>query len=1109
MVSSESRTYRLAKSAILAVLIAVAPFTGELRAQTRPAATKPAEKVDPITALFISAMEAMDKKDYDGALKLLEEVEKKLINPPAGISAAVDFKKASCHFLKKDWVKAEYLFNQFLTKYPKGTEDILEPNDNKVGVAKLTLVEIYLNQSKWPEALKLCAELRTSPSIQPKDRVAAFTLSAKIIIEQSKTGGADIRKKALEQAAELLKKAIGSGISTPEGREAGMQLVEVYIKLDLVKEAEQLKSEIDAKSSGSPTDVVRSNFQKISIGDARFDAAQNSTGEEKMALLRQALANYQGVLRRATIARSVSKAVEIKSEEVEKLEASLPNPNDEAKARIEAAKNELAEFKRIRDNFNEDKYYDALLSYRIGLSLLELKMPWEAYVAFQDIFDNSPNFDKASSAYYYYILALRDIGRNSEAQQKCKEFLKKYPDSDEVSNVALILGSISQEREEYDEAIAHYNWIKTNVKNIDETTKEDIDFRIALCYFSSVEWKKAQVAIDEFLNKYPKTIAKEQAVYMRALCWFFQGRYKETKEAFDAYQKAYPQGEFLPDVRYRQGIIKFGLNPPEIDEVKKISRDWLRDYGNESHNEAILNQIPEIHTLIGDCDARLASDLDPAIKKADEDMRTNAAPADKARFKAQKEALEKQKEVHVKNSIDAYIAAAKTARTNTNALEFVLRELGKLLPGRGENARMRDLYQEIYDWNHNDPKAMSYLYEVIKATERMGDKPEFAQRTEAVQKKFSAQLQAARKNVDDIIRAEGATNQVALDNAKKGVAMLSDQLAAELAVVEKDRQASIAAAKTEALGILSKAVAESINDRRQEGSEKLILFLAEKLARKVKRLKPGAKVDPNAYTAAKAEEELIQLLQLDQNKDSLIAQARGYFARAQLATFLRDPKTADLYFKKIYNNYRAEELSSTLVAIVGDQLLANNEMAKAEQFFQYILDHHRSSEYADYGFAGLAEVKFSQKKYKEAIDLCQEAIDNNILMSKEKELRFTMAKSLAEMRKFDEAKKIFEEIAKTKEWRGETTAGCLYWLGLMEERQGRNAEAVAYYRRCYQTWKKFSDWSAKSYLATAKILANKLAQRADAKLLIQEMLSKDKIKDTPEAAEARQLLNTL
>ena len=90
----------------------------------------------------------------------------------------------------------------------------------------------------------------------------------------------------------------------------------------------------------------------------------------------------------------------------------------------------------------------------------------------------------------------------------------------------------------------------------------------------------------------------------------------------------------------------------------------------------------------------------------------------------------------------AYIAAARSGRTNPNALDFVLRELGKLLPGRGEHARMRDLYKEVYDWDHNDPKALTYLYEVIKATERLGDKPEFAQRSEEVQKRFSGQLAA-------------------------------------------------------------------------------------------------------------------------------------------------------------------------------------------------------------------------------------------------------------------------------------------------------------------------------------------------------------------------------
>jgi tetratricopeptide (TPR) repeat protein len=345
--------------------------------------------------------------------------------------------------------------------------------------------------------------------------------------------------------------------------------------------------------------------------------------------------------------------------------------------------------------------------------------------------------------------------------------------------------------------------------------------------------------------------------------------------------------------------------------------------------------------------------------------------------------------------------------------------------------------------------------------------------------------------------------------AKAAVTTLSTELAAELDVVEKARQASVLAAKTEALGILSTAVAESINDRKQEGSEKLVLFLAEKLARKVKRVKPDAAVDPNAYTAANAEDEITKLLRLEENKDSLIAQARGFFAKGQLAAFLRDPVKSDFYFKKISANYKAEELSPTILAIVGDHMLAKGETKNSEGYFQYIMEHHRSSEYADYGFAGLAEIRLIQKKYKEALDLCVEAIDNGVVMSKEKDIRFIKARALAEMKKYPEAKAEFEEIAKTKEWKGETTAGCLYWLGVMEERQGNNAEAVAYYRRTYQAWKKYELWSAKAYLGAARLFATKLDQKKEAKEIITEMLSKDRIKDTPEATEARILSTKL
>jgi hypothetical protein len=78
---------------------------------------------------------------------------------------------------------------------------------------------------------------------------------------------------------------------------------------------------------------------------------------------------------------------------------------------------------------------------------------------------------------------------------------------------------------------------------------------------------------------------------MRALCWFYQGKYKETKQGFDDYQKQYPKGAFLPDVRYRQAIIKYGLNPPEIAECQKICQDWLKDYATSGTPE-VQNQIP-------------------------------------------------------------------------------------------------------------------------------------------------------------------------------------------------------------------------------------------------------------------------------------------------------------------------------------------------------------------------------------------------------------------------------------------------------------------------------------------------------------------------------------
>ena len=1109
MLIKESRTYKLAKAALLAVLIALTPVSGDLKAQTRPLPTAQKPQEDPLSLLYKDAIKNLEEKKYREALALFEDLDAKAVDVEPKLKAVVSFQKSLCHFFIKDWPRAETELTAFLDKFPKGTEDFLSDTDNRRGTAELLLIEAYSKQGKWELALARLEKIRTNSLARPEERVSAFTLSAQIIVDRAKSSPEDVKKAAYAQALTLLKQATADGINTPERREAAYKLVDMYTKLGLTKEATQLKNEIDAKSTGSPVEVVRSNFQRLEIGDARFSAAETAADENFRAdFYRQALTNYQGTLRRANLSSSFGRAIEAKQTEVDTLTKNFPKPNPEQAANLEKTKQEVVQFKKIQEEFNANKDYDAFISYRIGLCLLELKRPWEAHVAFLDIFENSPGFSRISGAYYYHILALRRIGRNNEAQAKCKEFISKFPKDDQVSPIALILGDISQEREEFPEAIAHYKWVQANVKSLMPEVVEEIDFRIAACLFSQVDWAPAQKAFEEFLKKHERSPVRQQVLYMNALCSFFQGKYKETKADFDKYEQEYPKGQFIPDVRYRQAIVKFGTSPRDIPGTIKLCEDWIKDYAKTNTDE-VISQMPEVYTLIGDANIALADEIDKKVKSADSDVRLNAKTPKKAEFVEIKAKLEKEKEVVTNKAIDAYEAAARSARTNPQALEFVLGELRKLLPGRGEHKRMRDLFKEIFDWNHNDPKAMTYLYEVIRSTERMGDMPEFAAESEKVRKKFSAQLADARKAVDTLERKQGVT-QPEIDVAKASVRKLSAELEGELAKVEVKRQVSIADQKKRALKILSDAVSESINDRTQEGTEKLIVFLAEKLSRKIKRVKAGTTPEPGTYTSTEAEKELVKLLRLDDHRESLVAQARGFFALGQLAIFTREPEKTAANFAKIAANYKAEELNPTILAMVGDSLLAKGDQKKAADYFGYILEHSRSSEYADYGFAGLAEIAFANKKYAEALSLCNEAIDNNILMSKELDLRFTRARSLAELSKYADAKKEFEEIAKTKEWRGEKTAASLYWLGLMAERQATNDmgynEAIAYYRRCHMTWKKYEVWAAKSYFASAKLFANKLNQKDAAKVLLKEMLEKDRIKDTREAQEAKSFL---
>jgi tetratricopeptide (TPR) repeat protein len=100
--------------------------------------------------------------------------------------------------------------------------------------------------------------------------------------------------------------------------------------------------------------------------------------------------------------------------------------------------------------------------------------------------------------------------------------------------------------------------------------------------------------------------------------------------------------------------------------------------------------------------------------------------------------------------------------------------------------------------------------------------------------------------------------------------------------------------------------------------------------------------------------------------------------------------------------------------------------------------------------------------------------------------------ALLESRRYPEARKLYEQVAATREWRGESTVQAIFYLGLIEERQNRLPEAIAHYQRVFVGYQKYVLWVGKAYLKAA-LCFDKLGKRKEAIAHLQEVLRNDKL----------------
>jgi TolA-binding protein len=262
----------------------------------------------------------------------------------------------------------------------------------------------------------------------------------------------------------------------------------------------------------------------------------------------------------------------------------------------------------------------------------------------------------------------------------------------------------------------------------------------------------------------------------------------------------------------------------------------------------------------------------------------------------------------------------------------------------------------------------------------------------------------------------------------------------------------------------------------------------------------SAPIDPSA--------ELDELLGGAETDASPLARARVLFAKSELARLRRQTAVQEQNLELIATNFKPEDLSAPLLAAAGDHLLDQGKFALAASMFERLMSAYPKGNFLEFAYDGLGEIAYQNKDYLKALRLFTDAVDKAAAAAKLKEVTVGRAKTLLALGRLDEAKPVFEQIASTREWRGETTAFAVYSLGDIMRRQGKLPEAIVYYQRVFVAYQRYLPWVAKAYIASAECF-EQLGKSQEAVNTYREMLKNPKLQDFEEARTARTQLQKL
>ncbi len=676
-------------------------------------------------------------------------------------------------------------------------------------------------------------------------------------------------------------------------------------------------------------------------------------------------------------------------------------------------------------------------------------------------------------------------------------------------------------------------------------------FRMARCFADMDKKWEAIVIFNQILDKFPKSPVRESATYSRLALFSDLGLADSTYRFADEYLAEYPKGPHAAQVAYTKGITAMRKQdwflgekyladalkvlatlPPEqkalywadaryqhgnalflenkFEEAQKDFDTFIGEFGSAADGkgafmEDVEYQLALTHLFLGhyEKNPEKAGDTDGAIERIQAylskwGLRSNYGTDAKYRLavchfaaneheicaKGCQEWLDTfgknegellQPEVYAllgdakaalkqpAESAAAYIESYKRATTD-EVLNHSLFEAGKQLQKAGDWEGIQKLYTEFVTTHPEHPAVVTALYWVGKAKAKLGR----------------------------------------MEEAK------------ELAV---------------------QTLGKFIADPKREGTEMILSQLAEWSRKKPVNYSAAA---PTAAEPVKwdAETELERMLKPLREKSNPTVEARLLYAVAELYKLGRKTDQRDEIIAKIAEQTKPEDLSPYLLMEIGEFQMAQGAADKADVLYRALKENFPKAENVDAAYVGLGDVAFARQDPKKALELYTFAIDRLGAPYRLKEALLGQAKCHMEFAtgaptvaasagatpaakdakappaietresEYDKARKIFEDVAGVREWRGETTAYALYQLAEIQFRQGKWPEATGLFERVAVTQQKYPEWAARAYNRAAEGY-RKMGKNDVAKERLKEMLAKEKFQTLPQAEEARKQLAEL